>query len=763
MESLRGHSCGSGIFFPPNCAVNYCLCPILEIRIYKTRAAIVLMLICTACACSVRSQESREIARNDPGASGKPEEAPPTPPAVRPTATSTLEVKATQEEMHPALAPVQEIAGREILSSAGTYGDLSRYLQVLPGVVWNSDLSNDVLVRSGHPEENLYVIDGVEFDGISHLQLPGTTGGFTSMIDSTAVGSMEMRPGVYDADHSSRLSSLIEIHTRQLADARQESILSIGISGIGELYQRALPHSGTLLVSAHRSILNFFTDNIGIGGVPVYTNLLARVDVEHGRDSLTILSLGGIDSVQISPCADDPWATNFYQTQYAGRRETGALTWKHAFNAALASDLTASYSVTRRKIEQQQQIYFVEVNGRETCAAIATPSYLESSRDGLPRLNYTLRASRSGWLFSSGAGGSLQMLGDSVAQLISQPSPFSASTTAGDAAAFHQRFSTGQEAVFVQAEGPLGKRLSLMGGVRAEGFAIDGSHALEPRVSILYRLNQRQSLHASWNASAQLPPTMDLLSFPGNRPLQPITVRQTAAGMRLFESSWGALDAEAYTRQYRREPVSTEFPQLMLFNTIDTLGQSIVWLPLTGTGSAESRGLEAVLRAHWQSRAQLLLSATASHSEYRALDGILRKGNYDTPASISALTSFRLPARFALNSRESFTSGRVYTPFDMPDSLAQDRGIYDLSRINAMRGPVYNRLDLEFERQFSFSRGQLDVRGGAENVLNRGNLLGYVWLQNCKLEKDCADVPGPPFGKVDQIERFPVFSAQYRF
>jgi hypothetical protein len=39
-------------------------------------------------------------------------------------------------------------AAWEILSSAGTYGDVSRHLQVLPGVVGVSDLSDGVLVRT---------------------------------------------------------------------------------------------------------------------------------------------------------------------------------------------------------------------------------------------------------------------------------------------------------------------------------------------------------------------------------------------------------------------------------------------------------------------------------------------------------------------------------------------------------------------------------------------------------------------------------------
>lgn len=729
----------------------------------RTGPPAVLTLLVIACTYCLDAQKLPEIAAVDPSAGGEPPKAAPASPVSIPKLTTTLEVTASQQEMHPGLAPVQQIEGQEILSSAGTYGDLSRYLQALPGVVWNSDVSNDVLVRGGHPEENLYVIDGVEFDGISHLELPGTTGGFTSMIDATAVSDVEMRPDVYDAFYSGRLSSLIEIHTRQLEGAGSEGVVSFGVQGIGGLYQRTLPHASSLLISAHRSMLNLFTNNIGIDGVPVYSNLLARLNVEHGsHDSFTLLSLGGADSVDITPCAADYDSTEFLETQYAGRRETGAFTWKHTFNAAVASDLNVTYAVTRQNIEQQEQTGYVWVNG-SPCKATTATSYVESARDGMPRLNYTLRADWKRWLFSTGASGSLQMLNDSVAQPIGQLSPFSTSTAAADTTAFDRRFSTGQEAAFVQAEGSLGKRWSAMGGMRVEAFAIDGSHALEPRVSVLYRLSQRQSLHASWNASAQLPPTMDLLSFPGNRLLQPITIRQTAVGMRLWQSGWGALDAEAYTRQYRHEPVSTEYPQLMLFNMIDTLGQAIVWMPLTGAGSADSRGLEAALRAHWHSRAHLLLSATRSQSQYRALDGILRTGNYDTPVAINAMTNIQLPWRIALNSRESFSSGRVYTSFDIADSLAQNRGIYDLSQLNALRGPLYNRLDLELERNFKFSRGQLDVRGGLENAMNRGNLLGYAWLQDFAARSSSTCPNGMPIGKIDQMGRFPAFSAEYRF
>lgn len=730
---------------------------------YRMAAAAALTLSFAVSLLSLHSQETLEIAANHPGAGALAEPAR-TPSVSLSAAVTTVEVKTAPQEMHPALTPVPQIEGKEIVSAAGTYGDLSRYLQTLPGVAWSSDLSNDILVRGGHPEENLFVIDGVEFTGISHLALSGTTGGFTSMIDSTAVDGMEMRSGVYDASYSSRLSSLIEIRTRQLGEAREARILTLGISGIGGLYQRALPFAGSFLLSVHRSLLNLFTDDIGINGVPTYTNTLARLDfAPSNRDSLTILSLGGADTIAMTPCPADPAVTSAYQTQYAGWRETGALTWKHTFRPALASDFMAEYSLARQDIGQQRQTGFLRVNGKNTCTPVVETSYVENSRNGLPRVNYTIRAGKGGWLLTAGAEGGLQMPNDSVEQPIGQLSPFSASKTATDAVTFHRRFAAGQEAGFVQAEGALGKRWNLMAGVRAESFAIDASYALEPRVSILYRLNGRQSLHASWNAAAQLPPTMDLVSYAGNRELRPIEVRQTAAGMRLWQGGWGALDAEGYTKQYRREPVSTEFPQLMLFNMVDTLGQAFVWLPLAGAGTASSRGIEAVLRAHWRGRVNLMFSATRSQSEYRAQDGVRRRGNYDTPVAVNALSSFRLPLGITFNSRESFTSGRVYCPFDNADSLAQSRGIYDLSRINALRGPAYNRLDIELERKFSFARGDLEVQGGAENVLNRGNLLGYVWLERCEAGLACYNAQGLPILKVDQMGRYPVFSARYRF
>ncbi len=403
-----------------------------------------LLLIYAAYPALLFAQLPREIARADSTveapATASGMEGSTSPKVIIPKVSTTLRVVAAAPGALEALAPATNVTGVEILSSAGTYGDFSRYLQVMPGVVWVSDLSNDVLVRGGHPTENLFVVDGVEVPNINHFSLSGSTGGFTSMIDSTAVGSMNMRDDVYDAAYSSRLSSLIEIHTRDLGDARQAGNLSAGIAGAGGLYQRALAKKGSLLLSAHRSILNLVTNDIGINGVPTYTNGMARLELNPtDRDSLSVFSLSGADSINMTPCPS-PDATSIYQTQYSGWRTTEALGWRHNYSPRVTANLTASSSLTKQNIGQQQQIGEV-IDSSGNCHSVTLlPAYNEDSRTGLSALNYELRVDVRGWLLSAGVSGKLTTPDDSVDQPIGQLSPFSADTTRSDAVTFQRKF-----------------------------------------------------------------------------------------------------------------------------------------------------------------------------------------------------------------------------------------------------------------------------------------------------------------------------------
>lgn len=684
---------------------------------------------------------------------------------ISPRVTSTVEVKAENSLELEAVQPTAVIAQKEMQQAAGTFGDFTRYLQVMPGVVWNSDMSNELLVRGGRPTENLFVVDGVEIPNLNHFALPGSNGGFTSMLDTALIGSVEMRDDAWDAAYSSRLSSLVEIHTRELGAGEHAGEASFGIAGAGGFYQRAIGNKGSVLFSAHKSVISLMTNDIGINGVPTYMNGLVKYEYSPtSKDHIMALGVGGDDSIAITPCPSDARATSVIQTQYDGWRSTEALSWDHLFSTHTAGKLTVSESTMSEVIGQQQQNgYLNTADNQKTCTpASLTNVYAQNSRDGMSAMNYTVRMERGGWLISYGGSEQLTNPRDAVAQPVGQLSPFTASTTMSDAVNFDQNFTSGQSAGFAEIEGGFGTRWKLMAGLRGEYFALDHATGLDPRVSLAYKLNNRQMLHFAAGISSQLPPLMDMISYAGNLALKPIEARQASAGLRAWQGGWGTLDFNLYQKNYRNEPVSTEYPQLMLANMIDTLGQQFVWLPLASSGTVTSHGVEAALRAHAGSRLQLLTTATYSRTMARALDGVRRPGNFDVPLAVNTMASLRLPGKIDLNTRETLTSGHVYTPFDLASSDAESRGIYDLTEVNGVRGPLYNRLDFEVERRMKMGGGDLDMQLGAENVLNRGNLMGYTWLENCQVGAYCA-YGQQPVVKVDQMGRFPEASLRYRF
>lgn len=667
--------------------------------------------------------------------SGVPAEPPQTGRNALGTVHTTVTVNAGEHTLETGLAVPYHITRSQVLSAAGTWGDFTRYLQLVPGVVWNTDMSNDVLVRGGDPSENLYVVDGIEVPNINAIALEGTTGGFTSMIDTTAIQSVDLQAGSYDSRFDSRLSSLVSIRTRR-GGTRRSGEMDLGISGGGGLLQYPLSRGGgrgSLLLSAHRSVLNLVTNDIGMNGVPIYTNGLAQMTLTPGdRDTINLLSLDGADTFDVTPDPCDGGATLNLQTQYGGDRSTEGLVWKHVLGPTAFSSLTASYSFQGQNIGQQlQSTHFYGKRGCKDLPISTSPLYQENTRDRIGTLAYSFQKAWRTWLVSVGASGRTATLNYAVAQPVGQQSPFNPDPTWTDADSFRRDFTTGQIAGYAQATATLYSRWTFIAGAREESFAINASHAFEPRVSLAFRVNQHQGLNVAWSRSAQLPPYMDLLSYPANSALPLIRVDQLSAGGDLWRGHWLTASIETYTKHYSHEPVSTEYSSLMLANMVDTFGQQFVWLPLAATGFGRSSGVELQMDTHAGGRLRFMGSASYSRTRYAAADGVLRPGNFDFPLVGNGLLSLRVLKGFALSLRDTYATGRPYTPFNIKLSEAQSRGIYDLGRINSLRGPAYNRVDADLNRDFHLGRGILNVHGGVENALNRSNFLGFAWMDNC--------------------------------
>jgi hypothetical protein len=95
--------------------------------------------------------------------------------------------------------------------------------------------------------------------------------------------------------------------------------------------------------------------------------------------------------------------------------------------------------------------------------------------------------------------------------------------------------------------------------------------------------------------------------------------------------------------------------------------------------------------------------------------------------------------------------------------MQQNRPIYDTSRINALRGPVYSRMDFEGSRSFSVGPHHLVVYAGLDNAWNRRNFLEYLWMPRADAYYGCKGNPQNCVSEIDSFSRYPDGGIRYIF
>jgi hypothetical protein len=187
------------------------------------------------------------------------------------------------------------------------------------------------------------------------------------------------------------------------------------------------------------------------------------------------------------------------------------------------------------------------------------------------------------------------------------------------------------------------------------------------------------------------------------------------------------------------------------------IGEQTVWLPMTTGGFGRASGIEVSDRTRIGSRFSMQGSVAYARARFAGLDGILRPSNFDLPWIVNAAGAHRLGKGVTASARYGYASGRPYTPFNMPASLAQNRPVYDLTLVNVPRAPYYSRLDAQINKELHVGMPLLELYCGVDNVLNRSNFLSYAWMPRFELHGKGRD----PVGTLWQTPIFPNFGVRF--
>ena len=199
-------------------------------------------------------------------------------------------VSAEKQEMKTHIkTSVIKITPRQMakIPSIGTDPDLAQYLQVVPGVVFTGDQGGQLYIRGGSPIQNKVLLDGMV------IYNPFHSIGFFSVFDSDIIRNTDVFTGGFSAEYGGRISSIMDITTRDGNKNRLAGKVSVNTFGSkllleGPLKKRTEKSNGSssFIFSAKTSYLEETSKKLytyaNEDGLPFnYTDIYGKISLSN--------------------------------------------------------------------------------------------------------------------------------------------------------------------------------------------------------------------------------------------------------------------------------------------------------------------------------------------------------------------------------------------------------------------------------------------------------------------------------------------------
>jgi hypothetical protein len=231
-----------------------------------------------------------------------------------------------QEARTETKTSVNKVTPKEItrIPSVGGQPDLAQYLQVLPGVVFTGDQGGQLYIRGGSPIQNKVLLDGMI------IYNPFHSIGLFSVFDTDILRNADVYTGGFGAEYGGRISSIMDITTRDGNKKRIAGKINASTFGAKVLIEGPLAKqkenggsSASFVFSAKNSYLEqssqIFYKYVNEDGLPFnYLDLYGKLSFNFGNGSkINFYGFNFTDKVnQYKTIADFSWksaggGTNF--------------------------------------------------------------------------------------------------------------------------------------------------------------------------------------------------------------------------------------------------------------------------------------------------------------------------------------------------------------------------------------------------------------------------------------------------------------------
>ena len=203
----------------------------------------------------------------------------------------------------------------EKLPSLGGEVDLAQFLQILPGVVFTGDQGGKLYIRGGAPIHNKVLLDGMT------IYNPFHSIGFFSVFDSDLIKKTDVFTGGFPAKFGGRISSIMNIKTRDGNKKKISGKLSANTFSSKVLIEGPFMRSSnknvesSAILSLRSSYLDKTSKNfysyISDNGLPyAFTDLYGKMSIFSGNGSkFNLYGFNFLDEVDYNNLTQLKWTT----------------------------------------------------------------------------------------------------------------------------------------------------------------------------------------------------------------------------------------------------------------------------------------------------------------------------------------------------------------------------------------------------------------------------------------------------------------------
>jgi len=205
---------------------------------------------------------------------------------------------------------VQRLTTEEIKSNPGGNFDISKVIQTLPGVGGGSQggsFRNDIIIRGGAPNENVFYLDGIEIPVINHFQTQGSSGGPQGILNVSFIEDVKLTTSAFDARYDNAMSSVFQFKQKNGNPNQLQGNIRLSATELAATFDGPLSKNKktTFLASARRSYLELLFTALDLPIRPNYWDFQTKITHQLDRKTtLSFLAIGAIDEFKFAKIKD---------------------------------------------------------------------------------------------------------------------------------------------------------------------------------------------------------------------------------------------------------------------------------------------------------------------------------------------------------------------------------------------------------------------------------------------------------------------------